>query len=562
MKDHFSFLKKKLYTRIPDFLAYCEMKDDPDRFQKYLFTGSGDRGLSSGVEYAGFVHYFITAYYLEDSPYYRDDTLLLLANEGLCQFESYLHEDGSLDLISTNFHDPAQTGFYTQIFFEPVELLVRFTHHTEIEDTLFETIKRILVKMGNAMANLGFHTPNHRWVISSGLALAYRYTGEERFLLAIEEFLREGIDCDEFGEYTERSTGSYNNICNHSFVLLALALERPDFLEYPRRNLKLMYHFTEPDDTVNTLNSSRWDNNGQFKLEPYYMYYLIMALIDNDPEFAYTADRLIEHDHLPDATFLPLLVSILTLHPALCERLKTLQGKAPEKDQTIFLPNSRIARVYRPEHALTMTLLATRGPVFFQMNYGAELLQVRFAGSFFGDPHSPFRAREILTLPDGFKLICEEKAGYRSRFAQAPETSNWRKMDHSKRQIINVQTFRTEICVHILDDGATLDIETFGCERIPTKLEITLKAGGRFFSDSVDMIPKEGDYLFLKNGNAEYFLDHYRSFSIEGGFCKHHSAEQMRGTSHVDPKKFTIAMTDVTPQKSSITIRAHHLLKP
>ncbi len=558
MKDHLSLLKKNFYDSL-DYVFSLQNAQNDAALSSVILQVSGDKGLTDGSIISMPVPRRILAYYLEDSPYHGDESMLHAAYDALCQYEAYLHEDGSVDLLITNFHDPAQTAFHTQAIFFSTELLVRLTKHTEIEDKLFAKIQELLRKMGHAMATLGFHTPNHRWLISSALAIAYRYTGEQEFKTAIDEFLREGVDCDEYGEYTERSTGSYNLICDYAFILLGLFLDDPSFFKYPRRNLKLMYHFTEPDSTVNTLNSTRWDNGGDFNISPYYSYYLFFALLDRDPEFAYMADSIIDKYGIPPQTYVIFMITVLTLSPEMQKAHETIIPRAPEKDQTIFLPNSRIARIYKPEHNLTMTALASRSPVLFQMNWGSSILQVRFAGSFFGDPHSQFRARTIQKTADGYRLICDENAGYRSRFQEKPETSNWRKMDHSKRGIINVQNFHTEITIHILEDGATLDIETSGCELIPTKLEISMQAGGRFFTDSIFMVPKEGDYIFLREGNAEYFLDSRRYFSIEGGFCKHHFGRDMRGTMPVNPKKFTVALTEQTPQKSSVTIRAKKL---
>ncbi len=563
MKNHYELLKRSLAAGVSACLDIVKAQNDAKRLEAYLFTATADKGLTDGSNFVWMFPNFIAGYYLPDSPYHHDRELLEWAYAGLCRYEGYLHEDGSADLLSTNFHDPAQTGFHTQGIFPIMELLVRFTEHTPLEDKLYEKCLEVLRKMGHAMATLGFHTPNHRWVISSALAVAYRYTGEKEFLNAIERFLMEGIDCDEYGEYTERSTGAYNNICNFSFTIMALALGQDEFFEYPRRNLRLMLHFTEPDGTVNTLNSSRWDNGGQFRIDPYYDFYLLLALLDGDAEFAYMADHIIGSDNkLPVSTHVSLLLMLFALRPELKEGLARIEPQAPAKDQSIFLPNSKIARMYLPEHNMTMTTLASRAPVFFQMNYGSSLLQARFAGSFFGDPHSQFRARTIQKTENGYRLICDEKAGYRSQFAEKPDTSNWRKMDHSKRDIINVQNFHTEITVTPLPDGATLEIEASGCERIPTKLELSMQAGGKFFTESIAMYPKEGDYVFLRDGKAEYFLDAYRSFEITGGGCKHMTGSGMRGTAPVDPKKFTVALTDATPHKTTVTIRVKNLLKP
>ncbi len=560
MKNHYELLKKQLFQSIKTIFSIQDTQEDPERLPTYLFTASGDRGLSDGIDFAWFIPNLITVYYLPDSPYYRNDELLERCYRALCRYETYLHEDGSADLLCTNFHDPAQTGFHTHSIFCTVELFLHFTKHTEVEDKLEEKMRAILLKTGHAMATLGFHTPNHRWVISSALAIAYRMTGEQEFLDAINGFLMEGIDCDEYGEYTERSTGSYNNICNFSFMILGYYLNKPEFFEYPRRNIRLMYHFTEPDSTVNTLNSTRWDKGGEYSIAPYYDYYLLLGLIDENPEFAYTADSILEKYGIPPMAHVAFLLSAMTFDTKLQVIYQTIEPKAPAKDQTIFLPNSKIARIYKPEKNLTMTVLASRSPVFFQMNWGKSVLQLRYAGSFFGDPHSQFRARSITPTEDGYRLVCDENAGYRSQFDEKPETTNWRHMDHSKRQIINVQNFHTEITVHILEDGITLDIETSGCDRIPTKLEISMQGGGKLFTDSIDMIPKEGDYLFLKS-DAKYFIDAYRYFDIRGGFCKHLKGNEMRGTAPVNPKTFTIALTETTPQKSSVTIRAKTILK-
>ncbi len=538
-----------------DLTLHTQDNIENETLTSTLLLASGQKGLSDGGDFVWFGSYFIIAYYLEDSPHYRNDELLERAYRAYSRYEAFLHEDGSADLLCTNFHDPSQTAFHIQNFFQSIELLARLNTHTEIEDKLFEKIKSILRKTGHAMATLGFHTPNHRWVISSALAVAYRYTGEQEFLDAINGFLMEGIDCDEYGEYTERSTGSYNNICNHSFVLMGYCLNDPKFFEYPRRNLKLMYHFIEPDSTVNTLNSTRWDNGGEYNIAPYYEYYLFLALIDQNPEFAYMADFIVDKYGDPQPQHLPFFLTLMILHPELQTKYEMIVPKAPAKDQTAFLPNSKIARIYKPSLNMTMTVLASRSPVFFQMNYGSAVLQLRYAGSFFGDPHSQFRARSITPTEDGYRLICDENAGYRSQFDEKPETSNWRHMDHSKRRIINVQNFHTEITFHILEDGVAFDIETSGCDRIPTKLEISMQPNGTLFTESINMNPKEGDYVFLK-GNAKYFVDPLRYFEIEGGFSEHLIGKDMRGTAPVHPKKFTIAMTTSTPQRSTVTIRA------
>lgn len=553
MKNHYQILKDHFCQSLETTIGvyHVRMNPETDLLEKTAYNGLNDPGY-----YGGLYAPFVLGYYLPDSPHYHDEKLLEYAISALKKYEEGIHEDGSVDLVETNFHDPAQTGFHVKAYFGATAVLAKFTEHTPLEEELYSLVVRILSKMGEAMSTLGFHTPNHRWVISSALSIAYKYTQNPKFLETINRFLMEGIDCDENGEYTERSTGSYNNICNHSFCLLAYFLDDPSFLEYPRRNLKLMYSFTEPDLTVNTLNSTRWDQGGQYTLAPYYPFYLLLSLIDENSEFAYTADTLLEKFGVNSGATIYFndLLSFFLLFPEMKEKQEKIVPTAPAKDQTVFLPKSNIARIYKPEHDLVITLLGTRHPVFMQLNYGSHIIQLRYAGSFFGDPHSQFRAREVEPTEDGFRLVCDESAGYRSQFEEKPETSEWRRMDHSKRKIINIQNFHTEITVHIKEDGAVLDIETSGCENIPTKLEFVMMPGGKLDTPSFAMYPKAGDYLFIKEGGARYFFGGPQYIEIEGGFSSHTYAEHMRGAFPADENKVTLAMTTTTPQRSTVEI--------
>ncbi|MBR7161755.1 MAG: hypothetical protein IKD07_04995 [Clostridia bacterium] len=559
MRNHYQLLTEFFSKQIPSYIGVHKMFMSPEQEELYQKAVTGVRDGMYPGQYS--IH-FVIAYYLKESPYYHDEAMLEYAYESLCLYEQFIREDGSLDLATTNFHDPAQTGFHAQAIFPQAALIERLGEHTPAEDRLYEKYLEIMERMGNAMATLGFHTPNHRWIISSGLALAYHFTKNPKFKETIDRFLMEGIDCDEYGEYTERSTGSYNCCCDYSFCIMAEFLKDDSFYDPVRRNLNLMYKFIEPDKTVNTLNSTRWDMGGEYPIAKYYPYYLILAIWDKNPEFAYMAETYREEYIAKSCQHYFYLLTFHMLHPELQEGYEALTVKEPEKDQSVFLPNSRIARIYKPELNATITALCARHPVFCQINYGSAILQLRYTASFFGDPHSTFRARKIEPTSDGFRLFSEEQAGYRSTMESKPETSNWRRMDHSKRDTINVQTLRRTVDIHILEDGIRVDLCADGCDRVPTKLEITLPPQGKLLTDSIYMVPKAGDYAYLAQGNAKYFIGgNTRYFEIEGGFCEHTFGENMRGSFPADPKKFTLTLTSFSPQTSSVTIRLKQITK-
>ena len=91
------------------------------------------------------------------------------------------------------------------------------------------------------MIDRGFHTPNHRWVVCSALAQAMTLFPEVEAGAYLGRILAETVDINEDGEYTERSTGVYNAVCNRSLRFMADHLGRPDLLDPVRRNLEIRY---------------------------------------------------------------------------------------------------------------------------------------------------------------------------------------------------------------------------------------------------------------------------------------------------------------------------------
>ena len=69
-----------------------------------------------------------------------------------------------------------------------------------------------------------FHTPNHRWAITAGLAACSNIIEDkslvERCIDRMNEYFIEPIDCTEDGEYSRRSSGNYNAVVNTAMIIL------------------------------------------------------------------------------------------------------------------------------------------------------------------------------------------------------------------------------------------------------------------------------------------------------------------------------------------------------
>ena len=550
MLDHFSYLRKYFAEgQMNTLKGVCRDKDS-------MFYGIHPEVWPNQVEASNFfypVSHFVMAYYLKGYECYRNDAFMEAAELALTQGQRFIHDDGTTDLKMTNFHDPSNNAFIIRDSLGPaVDVMARNSQHTDAENRVEQLLIKTLIKMSKPMETLGFHTPNHRWIICSALSYVYKYTHDEEALNTIGKFLWEGIDCDENGEYTERSAGMYNHQCNISFIKYAYVTGDNSFLEYPIRNMKMMRSYYEPDGSICTMNSMRQDRGSSIGIDVYYDVYLTLALFTGDPEFAYYADmclrRLMAEEvrvgH-PIAYHDARLIYWTFVNDAWEEKWKTIDSYLPDRKTDLYFEKSGIARVFSRNTALTV--LRTNQPDFIKFQIGGSSMCVRAGGSFFGVPHAQFRAKTFEKTENGFRLSSTEEAGYRSQFDQPPITSEWRHMDHSLRRIINVRNFTTTFDIVPFDGGFSLDTSYAGDDDIPVKLELTFAPGCRVETDVFVFSARGGDYVYYKGGTVRLRFPTGGVLTIEGGSATHYGGEYLRGTEHVPADCFTLCLTSATP---------------
>ena len=200
----------------------------------------------------------------------------------------------------------------------------------------------------------------------------------------------------------------------------------------------------------------------------------------------------------------------------------------------------------------TLTVVKDK-PVFLKLQYKSQKLYVRFAGAFFGE-HSQFRVQDIQLIENGYRLFCHESCGYIRPFDKKPDTSDWNQMHNSERQTVCVQNFDINFDVVMEDRELTLKLDARGCDNIPVKLELMTAPDGIYSTTDTALIARPGDYIYLKQGTAQYVCPDYTMISIQGGFNDHWYGTDMRGALPGDKDAFSVVMTGTTPKKATVKV--------
>ena len=233
-------------------------------------------------------------YCCADSKYYHNEKLLHSMLIGLDYVRAQQHENGLFDYITCNFFSAPDTAFCIGIIHPLVQYLKGKDTLTAEEQVLLAKMDRIVHDGGRGLLEGGFHTPNHRWAIAALLATCGKMYGEDDLVQAAAQYLNEGIDCNEDGEYSEKSAGNYNGVNNYAMLLLAAALGDEDYEQHVIRNLRMMLTYWEPDDSIFTANSTRFDKDHVYYPEQYYWFYLYIGEKYNIPEFIAMANHTFE----------------------------------------------------------------------------------------------------------------------------------------------------------------------------------------------------------------------------------------------------------------------------
>ena len=511
---------------------------------------------SAHAEGIGVAAALILGFYCRDSVYHLNPLLLERARLAVEYALKLQHEDGTLDLEQTNFHDAAETAFAVNTLYPAYDIMSQQFAGSKAEIELDQAIRTFLNRSADGILQGGFHTPNHRWVESAALASLARLADRPDCLPYMQKFLDEGLDCDDEGEFTERSAGVYNIVCDSALHTLYRELGKPEFLEHIARNLRMVMKYIEPDWRINTMNSTRQDKGTEPLADIYYGVFLTMALETRDPEFACMADTfltLIEAKYAVSPFAPPATQGSLHLFcrdNSLIALQDSIALKTPGFAYSHHFRESGVVRHRKGDFTVTIV----RGlPEFVKLQYRNHAVHLRLAGSFYA--RGQFVAQAIKKTATGYEMRFHDRWGYKRPLEKPQGTSDWRKMDHTLRADVSMQDYDLIVGLEIKDHGIGLAIRSAGCGNVPTKFEILLEPGARYITDGAEMVLRHGSYVYQKQDKAICLYPDRTKLEICGGTYAHGYGETMRGTLPGDTGSAFIAMTMYTPFEINTTLR-------
>lgn len=429
---------------------------------------------------------FVCAYVCPQSQFHQQSEIKQRIRYAVEHLNKAQNESGNIDLLTTNFDSPPDTGFVLQ----PVACGAKLAQINDEQDIL-EWITPFLDKAGHALTVGGIHTPNHRWVVCAALAQLNDIARNDRYTKRIDQWLQEGIDIDDDGMYTERSTTVYNAVTNNALVTMADKLNRPTLLDPVRKNLEAMQYLLHANGEVVTEISRRQDVNTRGDLRRYWFALRYLANHDQSGEYASML-----RPYEPEFIQLPRLMEYPILNRPI---------PRPTKLPSKFTKEFSAAGVTRiRDGKLSATLIHEGSSRLFSLYYGQAAIQaVRFASAFFGKGQC---------VPDHYAFENGQhvwKQSLRGPYYQpldpprivAPNGEAW-SQSRLEREQSEVCHLHYETRLQRQESGFELKIKAHGTDRVPVSVEFNLREDGTI--EGAKQVPDQDDAWVMQGGMVTY----------------------------------------------------------
>lgn len=487
----------------------------------------------------------IASYSNADCNYYKDRKVAERILLGLNFVERVQNADGLFDFTVCNFHSAPDTAFIVKRTL-PCLYWLHDHERDENQERIYQKLYNIVRRAAEGLLQGGFHTPNHRWAIASNLLECADFFGSSELAEAAKVYLREGSDCNEDGEYAERSAGGYNRINNEAMLTIAKYTGDSSYEDCAVRNLYMMLTYMEPDGTVFTSNSTRQDNGKRIIPKNYYWDYLLLGRDKNIPEFLGFANYLFDLTEENGLSYPDILWHFMNRTEFIEEEYDEVFVK---KDYKKLYRDSGIARIGKGD--TTYTLMKGKSNFLYFSNPSIDV-GVKIAGAFC--EHRAFKPETLEETEDGFVLTQTMRGWYYLPFKEKPETSDWWKMDHTKREKKMGPDLTIEVYVKEIADGIEISSRIRGVEYAPFRVEVSVLGAQKADNEHFCVQDMKGRRILSKDGMT-LFTDKDNAVEVGPGFGAHSYIDGLFGSEAADPNCFTLYYTDYTEWDHTFTIR-------
>ncbi|WP_234122489.1 hypothetical protein [Clostridium hydrogenum] len=488
----------------------------------------------------------ISLYHNDKSKYYKNENVYKRIMIAIQYVKKQQREDGTFDYLNCNFYAAPDTAFCVKRILPVYRLLAKY-EEDEKSKKIREELYGIIKKAVHGIVKGGFHTPNHRWAIASVLMACYNIMKEEKLKEVALEYLKEGIDGNEYGEYAERSEGNYNRINNDAMIMLSEETGDESYLDYVERNLNMMLTYFEPDGSIFTNNSTRQDRGKKVYPRYYYFEYLYMAYKRKNEEFGKVARKIMD-DVLEKGLRAPDFITLLMLHPELIE-YEVNEAKVIDTYNKYY-KDSGIIRVRRGQISYS---IVQNTSYFLYFQVGALTSYMKIGVPYFDQRE--FKAQEIEKTDEGYLLKYKAVGWYYKPFKEKPQTNNWWQMDNNKREKIYGPDLNIKVLVKEIEEGIDVNIATAGCDRVPLKIELGFSSGSVIKTDSFICEGAAGKSITVlkENINISNGID---EMEVGPAFATHNFVEGNFGSEEKSKDYFTVYFADSTNFNRTITFKS------
>ncbi len=529
-------LIQSLDEQIPELLS-SRIKDPahphfggiPDAFQIYHAAST-----------AGLIQTLATAYVSPLSKFFHNPVLQEAMMEAIDFLLRYQHPDGTIDLLTTNFHSTPDTGFVVEPLALSYKLLALDLNGSH--EMLRTRLRSFLILAGEALTIGGIHTPNHRWVNSMALSRLYDLFPDPRYRARIDSWLAEGIDIDEDGQFTERSAAVYSPLTDRCLITIARLMRMPALYDPVRRNLDMTLYYLHPNGEMVTEASRRQDQYQARNAAAYYYPYWYMSVLDQSGTYSAMKIAIEQRVGVKNLTgILPYLLED--------ERLgKNIPVESLPLNYEKFFVSSSLVRWRQGQ--TDVSLLAKNSTWFTLHHHHAVIQAIRLSTAFFGK--GQFIPEQIIKTNKGYRLNQTLEGPYFQPFPKdsLPGDGNWEKMPRDKRPKSEIQVLNYTVDIYFENQNWNLEIDIEGTDGVPVAVELSFRAGGKL--SNVENTEESAEVYLLPEGQATYT---HQGSAIQFGPGKNeHRWTQLRGAEPRIPG-MSVYLTGYTPFKHLVQIK-------